>query len=106
MDVDTYDQFVGAEVFIPGEQGRKFMARVTKCVKENEDNHIWSKHPAMYSDQSLYEFSFPNGQTEELPANVIYENMLSQVDSEAKHYQVLNDIIDYYADGSALKGSN
>ena len=33
--VDTYDQFVGAKVFLPGELGRKVMAIVPKRVKEN-----------------------------------------------------------------------
>ena len=33
--VDTYDQFLGADVCIPNECGRKMMARVTKRVKEN-----------------------------------------------------------------------
>ena len=31
--VYTYDQFVGAEVCLPDEQGRKMMARFTNCVK-------------------------------------------------------------------------
>ena len=26
-DVDTYDQFVGTEVYLPDEQGRKIIAR-------------------------------------------------------------------------------
>ena len=33
--VDNYDQFVGAEVYIPYEQGRKMTNRVTKRVKDN-----------------------------------------------------------------------
>ena len=33
-DVDTYDQFVGAEVCIPDKLGRKMIVRVTKRVKD------------------------------------------------------------------------
>ena len=61
------------------------------------------EHPTLFADHLLYEVSFPNGWTEELTANVIAENMLSQVDSEVHHYQVLNHISDHSADGSALK---
>ena len=43
---------------------------------------------------------------EDLTANVIAKNMLSQVDSEGHHYQVIKDIINHYADGSALKRSD
>ena len=34
--VDTCDQFVEDDVCITYEQGRKMMARVTKCVKDNK----------------------------------------------------------------------
>ena len=78
--VDTYDHFVEAEVCLPDERGRKIMARFTKRVKDNKGNPRKIEHPALFADHSLYEVSFTNGQTEELTANVIYENMLSQVD--------------------------
>ena len=32
---DTYDQFVGANLCLPDEQGRKMMTRVTERVEEN-----------------------------------------------------------------------
>ena len=37
---------------------------------------------------------------------MIAENMLSQVNSEGNHFQVLNEISEYSADGSALERSN
>ena len=61
------------------------MARVTKCLKANEDKPRGIEHPTLFSDHSLYEVSFTNGQTEELIDNVIAESMLSHVDSEG-HY--------------------
>ena len=60
----------------------------------------------MFAYHSLYEVSFPNGQTEDLTENVIDDNMISQVDSEVHHYQVLKDISDHSSDGSALKRSD
>ena len=59
-----------------------------------------------WAGTSLYEVSFTDGQTEELTSNVITENMISHVDSEGHHYQVIKDISDHSADGSALKRSN
>ena len=41
-----------------------------------------------------------------MTANVIAENILSQVDSEGHHYQVLKDISDHSMDGIALKRSD
>ena len=56
----------------------------------------------MFVCHSLYEVSFPNDLTEELTENVIAENMLSQVDSYGHHYQLLKDISEHPAGGSAL----
>ena len=46
--VDTYDKFVGAEVCIPDERGRKIMARVTKRLKANEDKPRGIEHPTLF----------------------------------------------------------
>ena len=105
-DFDTYDRFVGAEVCLPDKQGRKIMARVTKRVKYNEGDLRGIENPILFEDHSLYVVSFSNGQTEDLTARVTAENMLSQVDPEGHHYQVLNNIGDHYMYGSALKRSD
>ena len=82
------------------------MSRVTKRVKDNEDIPKWIEHPILFADHSLYEVSFTNVQTGELTAKVIAENMISQVDSELHHYQVVNEISDQSEDGSELKWSD
>ena len=101
--VDTNDQFFGPEVCLPDEQKKNIIARVTKHVKYNTSNPIGIEHPKLFADHSLYEILFPNGQTEELTANMISENMLSWVDSEWHHYQVLKDTSYHSTDGSLLK---
>ena len=55
------------------------MVRVTNRVKDNRGNPGGIGHPTLFAYHSLYEVSFPNGRIEELTANVIAENMLSQV---------------------------
>ena len=78
--LDTYDEFVGAKVCLLDQQCRKMTARVTNRVNYNKGNTRGSEQPAFYTDQKLYEVSLSNGQTKELTANVISENMLSQID--------------------------
>ena len=82
------------------------MTRITKRVKDNEGNLRGIQQLKISPDHLLYKVSLPNGQTEELTENMITRNMLSQVDSEGHNYQVLKDISDHYADGSALNRSN
>ena len=55
------------------------MARVINSVKDNEGNPRGNEHTAFDADHSFYHVSFTNGQTEELTANLIVENMLPQV---------------------------
>ena len=93
--VDTYDQFVRAEVCIPDERGGNIMARVTKRVKDNEGNPRGIEHPTSFADHSLYEVSFPNGLMEELTENVSAENMISLVYSEGHNYKLIKEISDH-----------
>ena len=40
----------------------------------------------------LYEVEYTDGTTEQLAANITAENMMSQVDSEGHHYQLLTEL--------------
>ena len=62
--VDTYDKLVCTEVCLSDERGRKIMARVTKRVKDDEDNPRGIEYPTLFVDYSLYEVWFTNGKTE------------------------------------------
>lgn len=101
---DTYDKYVGAEVSLPDPKGMSLMAKVMKKVSSADNNE--SKNYNMLQDHSHYEVQFSDGTTEELTANVIAENMLSDVDSEGYHYQLLSEIVDHKKDGSAILKSN
>jgi len=53
-----------------------------------------------YDDNALlntlsYNVEFPDGEVREYGANVIAENMYSQVDPDECRYQLLDDIIDH-----------
>ena len=53
-------------------------------------------------DKSLYEVEYPDGTTDQLAANILAENMLSSVDSEGHHYQVLTEVTHNKKDDSAI----
>ena len=50
----------------------------------------------------IYELEFPDGQVKEYAANVIAENMLSQVDEDGFSSTLMDGIIDYKKDASAF----
>ena len=53
-------------------------------------------------EKSLYEVEYPDGTTDQLASNIIAENMLSQVDSEGHHYQLLTEVTDHKNYDSAI----
>ena len=103
---DTYDQFIGAQVQLSDQTGRLAMGRVTKRVRDNEGNVMGTPSNNPLTNHSLYEVEFPDGHTEELQYNIIAENMMSQVDSEGHHYQVLAEISDHASDATAISKKN
>ena len=54
------------------------------------------------TNTSLYEVEFPDGHVEELQYNIIAENMMSQVDSEGHHWQLLLEISDHRSNHLAI----
>ena len=52
--VDTYDQFVGSEVFLLDGRGRKMMSRVTKREKDDYGISWGIENPVLFADHSLY----------------------------------------------------
>ena len=75
-----YDQYIGAGVVIPYWKGDKLMGKVRKRFRYDDIITGEGNYNAMY-DKSLYEVEYPDGTTEQLAANIIDENVISQVDS-------------------------
>ena len=98
---NSYDQYIGAEVVLPDQKGEKIMGKVRKCVRQNDTSTGKGKYDAMY-DKSLYEVEYPDGTIDQQSANIMDDNMLSQVDSEGHHYQVLNEVTDHKKDDSDI----
>ncbi|GFH56846.1 hypothetical protein CTEN210_13322 [Chaetoceros tenuissimus] len=100
---DTYDKYIGAEISLPNAADNKLMAKVRRKVKSNDLNEDANYNPIL--DNSIYEVQFSDGSTEEISANVIAENMLSQVDAEGHHFQILKEISDHKKNWNALSVS-
>ena len=54
----------------------------------------------------IYEGEYTDGTMEQLTANIISENMLSQVDYEVHHNQVLTEVTDHKRDDSNITKVN
>ena len=69
------------------------MGKVRKRVRYDDTSTGKGNVNAMH-DKSVYEFEYTDRTTNQLAANIMAENMLSQVDSQGHHYQVLTGVTD------------
>jgi hypothetical protein len=100
-DADTYDQYVGATVALP--MGDKQMSAKVIGRKRMLDGSVSGKantNPIL--DTRTYDVQFPDGQTAEISANVIVQNMYAMCDVEGNQYLLLAGIVDHRKDESAL----
>ena len=88
---NSFEQYIGDEVVLPDRKGDKIMDKVSKRVRYYDTSTGEGNYNAMH-DKSLCEGEYPDGIMEQLAANIIAENMMSQVDSEGHHYQVLTEV--------------
>ena len=73
-----------------------------KRVRDNEGNAVGVSTENILTNTSLYEVEFPDGHVEELQYNIIAENMMSQVESEGHHWQLLLEISDHRSNHLAI----
>ena len=79
------DQFLNMEVGLPrGPDGSLIRAKVKKCALDETGNPIGKYHDNPLLDSQLYDVEFANGGVEAVTANVIAENILSQVNEEGQ----------------------
>jgi hypothetical protein len=57
-------------------------------------------------DSRMYVVEWSDGRTEELMANIIAENLFSQMDDEGNRYVLLDDIIDHRNTEGYISGDN
>jgi hypothetical protein len=82
---------------------------MAKVVRRSIDENgkivgSFNENPAL--NTLVYEVEFPDGAIKEYAANTIAENILYQVDSEGQHSHVMDSIIDFKKDGSAVTKDN
>ncbi|KAI2505177.1 Reverse transcriptase (RNA-dependent DNA polymerase) [Fragilaria crotonensis] len=112
-DVDTYDQYIGAEVELPI-GGRMMNAKVRGRKRMADGSVVGRANPNPILDTRTYEVEFPDGQIAEMAANVIAQNMYAMCDEEGNQFLLLAGIVDHRKDENAMsradmyirKGSN
>ncbi len=99
---ESYDLLVNSEVILP-HQDKQQHAVVLGRHKKDDDTMIGrnDNNPAL--NTAVYDVQFQDGAIKQYSANIIAENLYSQVDMEGHTSLVLESIVDHRKDESALK---
>jgi hypothetical protein len=102
---NLYDLLVSAEVMLP-DGGEMKPARVKNRARDQDGNPVGAYNSQPFLNTAVYDVEFPDGAVKQYAANVIAENMYSQVDIDGHRYNLLDEIVDYRKDGTALSREN
>jgi len=98
---EEYDKYISAEVILPkGDQ--MILGKVIARKREINDNPIGVAHSNPIFDTRLYQVQFPEGHVEEYSANIIAQNIYSQLDSEGYRYTMMEEITDFKKNDRAV----
>ena len=99
---DTYDVYIDAEVLLPQDGKHLQAARVIGRAKDANGKLFGTYHQNPMLNTNVYEVMFPDGGTSRYAANIIAENIYSQVDVDGHRYQLMDHIMNHKTNGHAL----
>ena len=99
---EAYDQYLTAKVLLPhgGESAR---ATVVARAKDADGVPIGRRNPNPLLDTRLYQVEYDDGSIDTVTANLIAENIYSQVDGEGRTLEIFADIVDHRSNGHAIQ---
>ena len=101
------DNHTNIEIGLPwGPDGELHHARVKQRAVDVDGNPLGVASNNPITDTRLYDIEFLDGSPETISANVIAENLLSQVDAEGHKHLMLDDIIDHRCTADAISKGN
>lgn len=103
-DQGDSSDYINMEVGLPRGDDDNLVHAIVKRRKVDEDGEpigAYNSNPLL--DTRMYEVEFIDGTMEAISANILAENILSQVDSEGHRQMLLDEIIDHRTTGEEVK---
>ena len=101
-DIDSYDKYIGAEIILDGDR----RATVKRRMTDFDGRPLGTANRNPMLDTRQYEIEYDDGTTDAYFANIIAENLYSQVDDEGRHHLVMSEISDHRKNAKALNVTN
>ena len=96
--LEALDEYIGAQVVIPGRDAQPVLAKVKKRKRDSLGLPTGQHNPNPILDTRVYELEFPDGRLEEYAVNIIAENLLNQADNDGWDTGILEEIVDMRKD--------
>ena len=95
VDSEKYDKYIGAEVMmeVPSEGPKR--ATVKRRIENEDGLRAGTYHRNLLMDTQEYELEYDYGTHDQYFANVIVENLYSQIYLEGHQFLVLEEISDH-----------
>ena len=104
---DVLDGYVNMEVALPrGEEGKLEHAIVKKRAVDRDGKPIGVANNNPLLDSRIYEVEYNDGSMEALAANIIAENLLSQVDEHGNKQMMMEEIMDHRKTAEAMTAND
>ena len=91
------------EIALPRDNNGPTFAKVTKRLRDANGTPISMANDNPILDTRIYEVEYLDGHRASLFANIVAENVLSQVDEHGNRYTLLDFIFDHRNNGSEVK---
>jgi hypothetical protein len=103
---EQYDSFINMELAIDRGDEYPELGRVVKRRKDKHGNPIGIANNNPILDTRIYQVEFQEGHSESMAANIIAENLFSQIGTEGNRYAILDQIVDSRRDGTDVQESD
>ena len=99
---EAMDEYLTAELVLPHVDSMH-KARVVRRHRDDAGMPIGRINDNPILDSRMYDIEFPDGSTDVVSANLIAENLFSQVDDEGRQFQIIDEIVDCQFTDEAVK---
>jgi hypothetical protein len=101
-DTEAYDEYIASQVILPSGDSQ-LLGTVTARKRDHHGNPVGVRNENPILDTRIYEVTIPDGHSAEYSANTIAEYLYSQINSEGKQDQLLDEIVDWRKTDEAVE---
>ena len=102
-DIPDLDLYLNAEVLLPQDGDHMSATKVIGKISDRYNNPIGTYDSNPILNSRVYVVMFPDSSVQQYGANIIAENLCSQVDEEGRQYMLIDEILDHTSDDISVR---